>query len=142
MRLSTFVAAATLAAAPSLAMAGTATLTLTRGSLTNVSDAAGTWQIEGGQVFNGRTQIGDYACTRRTVSIGAGGTSPQNTAMLTCTLFLSGARPPENVTFQGAHDFNGGGYIGSVSAASGAYSFLRGGTISGNSGAGTVTLTW
>ena len=138
----TFLFAAALALVPASAFAGTATLTLTRGSLNNVSDVAGIWQIEGGTVSNGRVQIGDYACTRRTVSIGAGGTSPQNTAMLTCTLFLSGARPPENVTFQGAHDFNGGGYIGSVSAASGAYSFLRGGTISGNSGAGTVTLTW
>lgn len=142
MNLRTVAAVMTLSALPAIAFAGTTTLTLTRGSLTNVNDAAGSWQIEGGQLFNGGRQIGDYACTRRTVTVGAGGTSPQNTAMLTCTLFISGGRPPENVTFQGAHDYSSGGYIGSVSAASGSYAFLRGATFSGNTGAGTVTLTW
>ena len=38
------------------------------------------------------------------------------------TLFFLGAKPPENITLLGAHDFNNGGEIGSVSAASSAFS--------------------
>ena len=142
MKLHAVAAAALLSILPAVALAGTTTLTLTRGSLNNVNDAAGIWQIEGGQVFTAGRQIGDYACTRRTVTVGTGGTGPQNVAMLTCTLFVNGAHPPENITFQGAHDYGSGGYSGSVSAASGSYSFLRGATVSGSSGAGTVILTW
>jgi hypothetical protein len=135
------VAAATLA--PASALAGTASLSLVRGSLTNVNDAAGIWQIEGGQVFaaSGR-QVGNYACTRRTVTIGTGGTSPQNTAMLTCTLFITGGNPPENVTIQGAHDYSSGGYIGSVSAASGGYAYLIGADVVGDTSSDTLTLNW
>ena len=69
MRHVILAAAAFATLAPASALAGTASLSLVRGSLTNVSDAAGIWQIEGGQVFaaSGR-QVGDYACTRRTVT--------------------------------------------------------------------------
>jgi hypothetical protein len=35
---------------------------------------------------------------------------------------LLGEKPPENITLHGAHDFNSGGEIGSVSAASSAFS--------------------
>lgn len=142
-RTSMFAAVTLAALAPASALAGTANLTLVRGSLTNVNDAAGIWQIEGGVINNaaGR-QVGDYACTRRTVAIGTGGTSPQNTAMLTCTLFITGGRPPENITLQGAHDYTSGGYIGSVSAASSSFSYLIGASVSGNSGPGSLTLTW
>ena len=40
------------------AYAGGVTLTLNRASLTNVVDAAGTTQYEGGTIFRGATQIG------------------------------------------------------------------------------------
>ena len=49
------------------------------------------------------------------------GTEEQNTAMLWVTLFFEGEKPPENITLHGAHDFNSGGEIGSVSAASPAF---------------------
>ena len=43
------------------AYAGGVTLTLNRASLTNVVDAAGTTQYEGGTIFRGTTQIGNYS---------------------------------------------------------------------------------
>jgi len=49
------------------------------------------------------------------------GTQEQNTAMLWVTLFFEGEKPPENITLHGSHDFNSGGEIGSVSAASAAF---------------------
>jgi hypothetical protein len=100
MALAVFVAWASDSQAQSL------TLTLERLSLDNVDDPAGRWQHEGGQVrcANG-THIANYAAYRR---VTFSGTSPQNTAMLTLTLFFLGANPPENITLQGAHDFNSG----------------------------------
>ena len=50
------------------------------------------------------------------------GTTEQNTAQLWVTLFFLGSHPPENITLHGAHDFHSGAEIGSVSAASSAYS--------------------
>ena len=50
------------------------------------------------------------------------GTTEQNTAQLWVTMFFLGAKPPENMTLQGAHDFGSGTEIGTVSAASSAYS--------------------
>jgi hypothetical protein len=41
--------------------------------------------------------------------------------MLWMTLFFLGQQPPQNMTLHGAHDFNSGGEIGSVSAASTAF---------------------
>jgi hypothetical protein len=93
------------------------TLELVRECLNNVDDVAGRWQIEGGQVFDvDKKQIGNYSSVKR-VSCG---TTQQNTAQLWLTIFFLGAAPPENITLHGAHDFNTGGEVGSVSAASGA----------------------
>ena len=50
------------------------------------------------------------------------GTEAQNVAILTLTIFFLGQQPPENITLQGCHDFNVGTEIGSVSAASAAFS--------------------
>ena len=93
-------------------------LTLKRESLTNVDDAAGRWQFEGGEVFQEGKHVAEYASTKRVVHKG---TEAQNTAMLTVTLFFLGQKPAENLTLQGDDDFNSGGEIGSVSAASSAY---------------------
>ncbi|MFL6260679.1 MAG: hypothetical protein ACJ76Y_13275 [Thermoanaerobaculia bacterium] len=91
------------------------TLTLKRESLTNVDDAAGRWQFEGGEALQEGRHVADYASSKRVVHKG---TEAQNTAMLTLTLFFLGHKPAENITLQGDHDFNSGGEIGSVSAAS------------------------
>ena len=101
------------------ALAAPLVLTLERATLNNVPDAAGTWQFEGGRVLQGSRHIAQYASTKRVVT---GGTNLQNTAMLTITIFFLGRQPPQNITLQGDHDFNSGGQIGSVSAASSAFS--------------------
>ncbi len=114
------------------------TLTLVQASLDNVDDSPGRWQHEGGQVFcsNG-THIANYAAHRR---VTFSGTSAQNTAMLTLTLFFLGELPPQNITLQGAHDFSSGAYIGSVSAASAQFTKVRGETFSGQTALGTLTI--
>lgn len=93
------------------------TYTLTREWLNNVEDGAGRWQIEGGKVMQKDKHVANYSSVKR-VSCG---TQEQNTAMLWITLFFLGKQPPENMTLHGAHDFNSGGEIGSVSAASSAF---------------------
>ena len=93
------------------------TYTLVRECLNNVDDIAGRWQIEGGKVMQRQKHVANYSSVKR-VSCG---TQEQNTAMLWITLFFLGKKPPENMTLHGAHDFNSGGEIGSVSAASSAF---------------------
>ena len=90
------------------------TYTLVRECLNNVDDAAGRWQIEGGRVLEKDKHVANYSSVKR-VSCG---THEQNTAMLWITLFYIKEKPPQNITLHGAHDFNSGGEIGSVSAAS------------------------
>jgi hypothetical protein len=93
------------------------TYTLTRECLNNVDDIAGRWQVEGGKVMQKEKHVANYSSVKR-ISCG---THEQNTAMLWITLFFLGKKPPENMTLHGSHDFNSGGEIGSVSAASGAF---------------------
>lgn len=94
------------------------TLILERTVLNNFDDAAGRWQYEGGTVFENKRLVGHYASTKRVVF---GATDAQNTAMLTLEVFFTPQLPPQNIVMQGAHDFNSGGEIGSVSAASTAF---------------------
>jgi hypothetical protein len=93
------------------------TYTLDRECLNNVEDVAGRWQVEGGKVMQNEKHVANYSSVKR-VSCG---THEQNTAMLWLTLFFLQGKPPENMTLHGAHDFNTGGEIGSVSAASAAF---------------------
>jgi len=123
----------------SKANAGSVTLSLSQNTLKNVDDSAGRWQYEGGSVFFNKSQIANYAVTRR---VTYGGTDAQNTAMLTMTIFLIGENPPQCITLQGSHDFSSGKYIGSVSAASSALSSLIGATFSGSTATDTLTITW
>jgi len=96
----------------------TLTYTLHRDCLNNVDDAGMRWQIEGGKVLENGNHVADYSSVKR-VSCG---TTHQNSAQLWVTLFYIGQKPPENITLHGAHDFHSGGEIGSVSAASSAFS--------------------
>jgi hypothetical protein len=61
--------------------------------------------------------------------------------MLTTTLFFIGKNPPENITLHGAHDFNSGNQIGSVSAASSAYSHFRDGSFAYTGSTNTLKIT-
>jgi hypothetical protein len=90
------------------------TFDLVRECLNNVEDVAGRWQISGGKVFQKKKHVANYSIVKR-ISCG---TVQQNTAMLWITLFFLKGKPPENITMHGSHDFNSGGQIGSVSAAS------------------------
>jgi hypothetical protein len=87
---------------------------LERRCLNNAEDAGGRWQIEGGRVLEARKHVGNYSSVKR-ISCG---TEEQNTAQLWVTLFFFKEKPPQNITLHGAHDFDSGGEIGSVSAAS------------------------
>ncbi|HEX2279833.1 MAG TPA: hypothetical protein VHN13_22330 [Candidatus Tectomicrobia bacterium] len=98
------------------------TFTLHQDCLENVEDPAMRWQIEGGKVMENDKHVANYSSVKR-VSCG---TMEQNTAQLWLTLFFLGGAPPENITLHGAHDFSGGGAIGSVSAASSAFSAFIG----------------
>jgi hypothetical protein len=85
--------------------------------LNNVEDVAMRWQIEGGKVFQKNKQVGTYSSVKR---VSCGSFQGQfNAAQLWLTLFFTTKQgPPENMTLHGVHDFNNGGEIGSVSAAS------------------------
>lgn len=123
------------------AMAGSAALTLVRSTLTNVSDAAGTWQFEGGLVQKSAATIGRYAIQRRTVT---NGTTPYNTAMTKVNLYLGSYA--YNIVLEGAHNFSNGYFYGSTCAAYNRYAFLRGGDASivptATTGTSTVYLYW
>lgn len=123
----------------SAAFAGGVSLSLVRASLTNVDDAAGRWQHEGGRIMKGAAVVGHYSIHRR---VTFGGTDAQNTAMTTVTLFFSGT-PPQNVTLQGAHAFSTGRFAGGVSASSNRYAWIHGAdaVIAPTAVLGTSTLT-
>lgn len=112
---------------------------LERNSLTNVNDAAGRWQHEGGLVYYRGVYVGDYAIHRR---VTWGGTDNQNTAMLTMTIFFfkGNSEAPQNITMQGSHDFSSGEYVGSVSAASQEYLKLQGAYFIGNTAKDTLLI--
>jgi hypothetical protein len=127
-------------------LAGAVALTMQRATLTNVVDAAGTWQHEGGTLLKGTTTVGHYALHRRVTT---GGTDAQNTAMETITLFLNGAvepNPPHNATLQGAHNFNSGRFMGSVSAVYTGFQWLNGADAvivpTATIGTSTLNMTW
>ena len=115
------------------------TVTLVRTSgLTNVDDAAGRWQFDGGEVRFMGSVVARFARVKRVVF--GGGTDVQNTAMLTITIFLLGEDPPQNVTLQGSHSFNSGQIIGSISGASSLFSDTVGVTFHGTDAALTFDL--
>ncbi|KAH0544911.1 hypothetical protein FGG08_000991 [Glutinoglossum americanum] len=92
-------------------------LKFTRKTLTNVEDAAGRWQFEGGSATHNDQHVANYSSIKR-VTFGGADQDSQNAASLTITIFFIGNHPPETITLQGAHDFGSGNATGSVSAAS------------------------
>lgn len=92
-----------------------------RQCLNNVDDVAIRWQIEGGDLFQDNKKVGTYSSVKR-ISCG---TVEFNTAQLWVTLFFKAKKTgnaPENMTLHGAHNFNSGNQLGSVSAASSSFS--------------------
>ncbi|KAI9857670.1 MAG: hypothetical protein M1813_008090 [Trichoglossum hirsutum] len=95
-------------------------LMFARKAFTNVDDAAGLWQFEGGSVTRDNHHVANYTSTKRVTFPGTD-QDGQNTASLTTTIFFIGSHPPESITLAGAHDFGSGNQTGSVSAASNAH---------------------
>lgn len=94
---------------------------LRRQCLNNVEDVAIRWQIEGGDIYEKEKKVGTYSSVKR-ISCG---TTEFNTAQLWLTLFFKPKKQgaaPENMTLHGAHNFNSGNQLGSVSAASSSFS--------------------
>jgi hypothetical protein len=102
--------------------------TLVPGCNTNISDAAGLWEIEGGQVLQNKVRVADYSIVRRTSC----GTKQQNTSMLWLTLFFLEASTAgqQNMTLHGAQNLGSGQEDGSVSAATAAFAAHIGKTFS------------
>ncbi|MEJ2692386.1 MAG: hypothetical protein P8166_04825 [Candidatus Thiodiazotropha sp.] len=106
--------------------AGSFTYDLVRTStLTNVDDAEGRWQFSGGKVYIGNSHVG-YFVSKKRVSFGA---SAVNRAALETTIIWKYG--DHNITVQGTHYFGTGAEEGSVSAASSAFSYLKGANVSG-----------
>jgi hypothetical protein len=130
------------------AFAGGVTLQLVRvGNLTNVNDAAGIWQHEGGNIMKAGVKVGQFALHRRVTT--GGTTAPLNTAMTTITLFfaLQAGTAPENITLQGSHDFGPGNFRGSVGAASQRFNWVQGADAiysvpAGVPGTKNLTIVW
>jgi hypothetical protein len=91
--------------------------TLAKKCLTDIKDAAGGWEIEGGVVMEKEVEVATYSSTRRIDC----GTTQLNTSQLWTTLFFIKGKPPENITLHGAHDLGTSAETGSVSAASPAF---------------------
>ena len=147
-KLITVFGSATLAiaaACSTTAWAGSATLTLTSVTLVNVVDAAGTLQHEAGAVQNTTgIEVGRYLLKRRVTT---GGAEAFNAAAETITLFFppaTGSDAPQTMTLQGAHTFNSGTFLGSVSASSLKHHALIGADASMTFSTGTLKLviTW
>ena len=132
-----FLAVSVLLVCATASYAAPITLILTTTTaLTNVTDGAGLWQFDGGTVSLSGV-IGNFARVKRTVT---GATSPQNTAMLTITIFFLGSDPPESVTLQGTHSFTNGQERGSISGTSRALEGAEGTTFQGPSTALTFNV--
>jgi hypothetical protein len=120
MRVLKTVAAVCLmvAAVVSSANAAPVSLTLVRTSALYNEDPPGAplplgrTQYDAGDVMLNGQKIAEYL---RVKDVHAGG---MNTAALTLTLFFPRTGAPNSITLQGAHDFNSGEEMGSVSASS------------------------
>ncbi|MFZ2447911.1 MAG: hypothetical protein WAW37_16260 [Syntrophobacteraceae bacterium] len=115
---------------------------------TNINDAAGQVEYEGGNIKKDGTKVGQYAIERRRINGGTTGTF--STAMTTITLFFgqnTTTSAPDNITIQGAHGFGPGDFRGSVSAASSKYTWTVGAdatysVVTGSTTLKNLTISW
>jgi hypothetical protein len=138
-RLRTGIAASVLALAGAFtcvaADAATVTYTLQRTStLTNVDDAEGRWQFDGGRVLLNNNLVGYYTRKKR-VSFGI--PSSVNKSSMEMTLIWASGN--YNFTVQGSHSFSDGSQVGGVSGTSPGFTAFNNATFSGNSNQITIT---
>jgi hypothetical protein len=136
--LTVLVLTAMIFGLPAASHAASAVITLTRTTaLTNITDAVGITQHDGGTISIGSTVIGRFIRTSRVVT---GVTDAQNTAITTINLFGLGTAPTPSLVLIGTHSFDSGNEIGGVGASS--IPGLTGSTWSAvPSGSGVYTLT-
>ena len=124
---------ATMTALPS--QAATVTYNLVKKStLTNVDDAEGRWQFDGGEVYVGQTRVGYYTRKKR-VSFGI----PSSVNKSSMEMTIIWAWGDYNFTVQGSHYFGTGAEVGGVSATSSGFTAFQDATSAGNSNSITIT---
>lgn len=113
----------------------TVTYDLTKKStLTNVNDAEGRWQFDGGDVYVGRNLVGHYTRKKR-VSFGI--PSSINKSSMEMTIIWKYG--DYNFTVQGSHYFGTGKEAGGVSATSAGFTAFQDATFSGDHKSITIT---
>jgi len=123
----------TLLSMPSQAATVTYKL-IKKSTLTNVNDAEGRWQFDGGDVYLGNTKVGYYTRKKR-VSFGI----PSSVNKSSMELTIIWAWGDYNFTLQGSHHFGSGREVGGVSATSAGFTFLSDATFAGNHNEITIT---
>jgi hypothetical protein len=104
-------------------------------TLTNVNDAEGRWQFDGGDVYLGNTKVGYYTRKKR-VSFGI--PSSINKSSMEMTIIWAWGN--YNFTVQGSHYFGTGTEVGGVSATSAGFTAYQDATFAGNYN--TITITY
>jgi len=106
-----------------------------KSTLTNVNDAEGRWQFDGGDVYIGTTKVGYYTRHKR-VSFGI----PSSVNKSSMEMTIVWAWGDYNFTLQGSHYFGTGTEVGGVSATSAGFTAYQNATFDGNHTA--ITLTY
>jgi hypothetical protein len=105
-----------------------------KSTLTNVNDAEGRWQFDGGDVYLGSTKVGHYTRKKR-VSFGI----PSSVNRSSMEMTIIWAWGDYNFTLQGSHHFGTGREVGGVSATSAGFTAYTDATFAGNHNAITIT---
>ncbi|WP_020408042.1 hypothetical protein [Hahella ganghwensis] len=105
-----------------------------KSTLTNVNDAEGRWQFDGGEVYIGNTKVGYYTRKKR-VSFGI----PASVNKSSMEMTIIWAWGDYNFTVQGSHYFGTGTEVGGVSATSSGFTAYEDATFAGNHTSITIT---
>lgn len=105
-----------------------------KSTLTNVDDAEGRWQFDGGDVYLNGTKVGYYTRKKR-VSFGIPAASNRSSMEIT----IIWGTGDYNFTAQGTHYFGSGLEVGGISATSAGFTAFNNATFSGNHTALTIT---
>jgi len=106
-----------------------------KSTLTNVNDAEGRWQFDGGDVMLNGSKVGHYVRKKR-VSFGV----PSSVNRSTMEMTIIWATGDYNFTVQGSHYFGTGLQVGGVSATSPGFTAFENAKFSGSSS--SITLTY
>lgn len=105
-----------------------------KSALTNVNDAEGRWQFDGGDVYLGNSLVGHYTRKKR-VSFGI----PASVNKSSMEMTIIWATGNYNFTVQGSHFFGSGYQIGGVSAVSPGFAAFENAKFTGSPGQITIS---